>query len=70
MAEEVLTGGLKRFSYDKHYDPKLNPEEKKEIEEAYKQASERRYREKRNKAIIFIFIFILLLAVGITLILL
>ncbi len=68
MAEEVLTGGLKRFIYDKHYDPKLSPKEKKEIEEAYKQASERKYRERRNKIIIFIFI--LLLVVGITIILL
>ncbi|MBI2632482.1 hypothetical protein HYW75_05750 [Candidatus Pacearchaeota archaeon] len=62
MAEEVQTGGVMSFRYDSSNNTKLSESQKSEIEEAYKQAEERKKRERRNKIIKWgIFIIALLL---------
>jgi type VI protein secretion system component VasF len=54
MAEEVSTGGLMKFRYEKESESKLSDERKKEIREAYAQADERKRRERRNRIIFWI----------------
>jgi len=49
MTEEVQTGGVMNFRYDSSNTGKLSEERKREIEEAYKEADERKKR-KKNKA--------------------
>ena len=68
MAEEVSTGGLVRFRYEKGRESELSKEKKKEIREAYAQADERKRRERRNRIlfwIIGIIDFLSLLGLGI-----
>lgn len=67
MAEEVETGGLMRFRYSGEH-AKLSDKDKKDIEEAYRKADERKRREKKKKHIIWtisILILILLIAVSV-----
>ncbi len=54
MAEDVSTGGLMKFRYEKERESKLSDVRKKEIREAYARADERKKREKRNRIIFWI----------------
>ena len=54
MSEEVQTGGVMRFRYGKNDERKLSDSQKKEIDEAYARANERKAKEKRNKMIFWI----------------
>lgn len=54
MAEEVSTGGLVTFRYEKGEQPALGEEQKKEIRDAYAVADERKARERRNEIILWI----------------
>ena len=51
--ESVESGGLRKFSYDKDYNPKLDEARKKDIKKGYEEYYIRRAREKRNKIIGF-----------------
>jgi len=65
MAEEVGTGGLHKFRYEKGESSRLSEEKRKEIGEAYGKYYERRAREKRNRTIFWIIgIVILILLLG------
>ena len=63
MAEEVQTGGVMSFRYDSSSIGKLSDERKREIEEAYKEADERKKKEKSGKIFIWILIFIVVLII-------
>jgi len=52
MAEEVETGGVKRFVYQGNYSPRLSEEKKREIELAYIEAAERKKKERKTRAFI------------------
>lgn len=54
MTEEVSSGGLHKFRYEKGAGSKLSVEKKKEIEGAYGQYYERKALEKRNRIIFWI----------------
>ncbi len=62
MVEAVDTGGVKRFVYGKEDRPTLSAEQKKEIEDAYRRADERKENERRRRKMFWI-IGILLLVV-------
>lgn len=67
MAEEVNTGGVKRFVHQGG-DLKLDDERKREIREAYARADERKARERKNRIILWvvgIIILIILILLGI-----
>ena len=64
MAEDVQTGGLHKFRYEKGYQPKLDDGRRKEIQQAYAQYDERRAIEKRNGVIFWIGLLIVLIALG------
>ena len=51
--ESVESGGLRKFSYDKGYNPKLDETRKLDIKKGYEEYYIRRAREKRNKIIGF-----------------
>ncbi len=70
MTEEVSTGGTKKFVRPKGYKVERDPELEKSIDEAYKQAEERKRRERRNKIIIISITLLLLIAATITIVLL
>ncbi len=61
MAEQVQTGGIMQFKYEKGNNPKLNEKQKKEIEDAYQQADERKRKEKIRKKIKTLIIVILII---------
>jgi hypothetical protein len=61
MAERVQTGGTKSFHYEKDYNPKLNPEQKSEIKEAYAKADERKRKQRTKRNIIITVIILILL---------
>lgn len=63
MAEEVSTGGLVRFRYEKGASSGLSDARKKEIREAYARADERKRRERRNRIIFWIIGLVILLVV-------
>ena len=63
MAEKVITGGMKSFHYEKNYNPKLSPEEKQEIREAYEKARERKRVERRKRNIIIAVAIIIILII-------
>jgi len=63
MAEEVNTGGLKKFVSKKS--PKIEPELAKNIDEGYEKADIRKVKERRNKIILVIIIILILLVLGI-----
>jgi hypothetical protein len=54
MAEEVSTGGLKKFSYGSDNRLKLDNERKSAIATGYEQYDSRKAREKRNRMIFWI----------------
>jgi len=54
MGEDVETGGLMRFRYDKGSGRKISESERNEIREAYARAEERKARERRNRIIFWI----------------
>lgn len=62
MAEEVQTGGIVRFRYDNQNQLKLTDKQKKEIEEAYKKADERKRKEKIRKKLIVILIILVIIS--------
>ncbi|MEK6854866.1 MAG: hypothetical protein AABX73_01455 [Nanoarchaeota archaeon] len=61
MTEKVSTGGLMSFKYEKTHAPKLNEDEKKEIEKAYEKYYERKRKEKKRRVIIISIITVILL---------
>jgi hypothetical protein len=64
MAERVSTGGTKTFEYGKDYNPKLDEDRKKGIEEAYGKYYERKAREKKMRTIwIVVLIIVVLFAI-------
>jgi len=63
MAEEVHSGGTKKFVWKKGEKTKIDPELEKGIESAYKIADERRKREKRNKMILIFTILAILVLI-------
>lgn len=54
MGEDVETGGLIKFRYEKGSGSKMSENERNEIREAYARAEERKAREKRNRIIFWI----------------
>ena len=65
MAEDVSTGGLKKFRYDHPEAPKLSNNEKSEIRRAYEKADKRRRKERLTKWIIWIITLLILFGIGI-----
>lgn len=61
MGEEVNTGGLVRFKYDKENQAKMSDDEKREIREAYAKADERKRKEKLMRWIIWIILGIIVI---------
>ena len=49
MSEQVVTGGLKSFSYNKNVELKLDDERKREIREGYNKYYEKKEKEERDK---------------------
>lgn len=64
MAEEVNTGGLKKFDYSIENERRLDEDEKEEIVKAYKLAYERKKKEKVRKILLIILIVFLIVSVG------
>lgn len=63
MAEEVSTGGLVRFRYEKdNGKSKLTEEQRAEIREAYAKADERKARERMVKIVTWIVVLLIVLA--------
>ncbi len=62
MPEQVQTGGLKSFSYRYRDRPRLDERERREFEDAYVRADERKTREMINRAIFWI-VFVLVVLV-------
>jgi hypothetical protein len=56
MAEEVNTGGLVRFRYDKGSEAKMSDSERSEIRDAYAWADERKRKEKLKRWIIWVIV--------------
>ena len=65
MPERVNTGGVKSFDYSKLEDQKLSDNKKREIEDAYAKAAERKRREKRDRAVFWIIVILILIVLGI-----
>lgn len=63
MAEEVNTGGTRIFRYGGSDAPRLKEEERREIQEAYAKADERKRKEKTRNWIIFIVIALVVLGI-------
>ena len=63
MPEDVQTGGLMKFRYDKDRKNELSEEKKREIREAYARADERKRREKKNKVIMWVVIALIVIAI-------
>jgi t-SNARE complex subunit (syntaxin) len=60
MVEEVQTGGLMKFKYEKGQGGKLDDEEIKEIDSAYDNARERKRRERRKRIILLVMIIVVI----------
>lgn len=63
MTEQVQTGGVMHFRYDKQSQSGLDPERRNAISEGYAQAERREEREKRNKLIFWIVLAIIVLLI-------
>jgi len=63
MAEQVQTGGLMQFRYDKQKESDLDPERKYDIDLGYAEADERKRREKKNKIILWIVVALIIVAI-------
>lgn len=64
MVEEVTTGGVMRFQYEKGQGVgKLDAERKALLEQGYREAEERKRRERRNRRILWLIILLVLIAV-------
>ncbi|MBM3232828.1 hypothetical protein FJZ18_01540 [Candidatus Pacearchaeota archaeon] len=61
MAEEVETGGLMRFRYSGEQ-AKLSEKGKKDIEDAYKQADERKRKERRKRQALWILAILIIIS--------
>lgn len=59
--EEINTGGLKKIKYEKDYEPELDDERTRQIEEGYKKAEKR----KRKQKIFWIIVAIAIILLGI-----
>ena len=66
MAEQVQTGGIMQFRYNRGNYPKANKEERREIREAYSRADERKRKEKRRLWLLILIGIIILIVLGIT----
>lgn len=64
MGEDVETGGLMKFRYDKGSGRRMSDEERAEIRSAYLRAEERKARERRNRIIFWIVGIVIALAAG------
>ncbi len=65
MAEEVSTGGVMRFQYEKGQNiGKLDAERKALLEQGYREAEERKRRERRNRRILWLIILLVLIVVA------
>ncbi len=61
MAEEVVTGGLMKFRYDKREKTsELKSEEKREIRDAYDKHYEKKRKARRRKMMLIILVLIIL----------
>jgi hypothetical protein len=60
MPERVETGGLMSFDYSNSRARGLEEEQKREIEEGYLKAKERKARERRNRILIIVLIVLIL----------
>jgi cytoskeletal protein RodZ len=65
MAEKVNTGGVMSFDYSKSGKQKLDENRKRDVEEAYLRADERKAKEKRNRTILWIVLVLVLIFLGI-----
>ena len=63
MAENVSTGGVMQFQYQKNNSPRLDPERRKEIGDAYEDYYERKERKERSKKILFVILGIIILLI-------
>lgn len=54
MGEDVETGGLMKFRYERGHQAKLSEYDKNEIRDAYAKAYERKVQERRNRIIFWI----------------
>lgn len=63
MAEQVQTGGMMQFRYERQRQAELDPERKYAIETGYAEADDRKKREKRNMIIFWIIIAFVILAI-------
>ncbi len=63
MAEQVQTGGLMQFHYDRQKQSELDPERRKAINEGYSIAEGRERKEKRNKIAFWIIIALFVLLI-------
>ena len=63
MAEQVQTGGLVEFRYDKQRQTELDPDRRKAIAEGYVEADERKRKEKRNKIIFWVILALIVILV-------
>lgn len=66
MAEKVSTGGNMTFNYDKGHAPKLDERGRREIEEAYARAEERKRKERRNRIILGVVIALIVVAAALS----
>ena len=63
MVERVETGGLMSFDYSRSGGSKLDDDEKREIDEAYARAEERKQKERRNRIILWVVVALIVLGV-------
>ena len=65
MVENVSTGGLMRFRYaPEGRQQKLDAERRALIEQGYREAEERKQRERKNRLIFWIILFLILIFFG------
>lgn len=65
MAEEVNTGGVKRFVHGRGEQPKINEELRKDIRDAYGRYYARREHEEKRKRLLWrLFGLVILILIG------
>ena len=69
MSEQVVTGGLKNFTYTKNVELKLDDERKRDIKEAYDKYYEKKETKERNRKrnwiLLIVIVLIILVLLGI-----
>ncbi len=63
MPENVQTGGIMNFRYEKAGKQRISESERREIEEAYARADERKRRERRDKKVKWIVIALIIILI-------